>query len=664
MPKTTAANEISFSAKSSEGFRPVDVGKTFGKDVDAAIEKWLYEALRNLIDAHADLHMSKIPKWRKIYDGKPESASKSFPFPNCANLVVQLVGDLVDTLTARILGFIFATSPLWRFMYPAATDSPDDSERKRVALEEFMDIVGYEPAELDLYRIYGQWCSDHLILGTAFIKHFIEDRIEAVAVGYTQSKARKFEERTIYEGPRVEKIAHEDVLMYADAQTVEKSRLVVHRRQLKKFDLEERVFTGFYDKDAVEKIIGRPDRGGPDLNKSKAMRDKGVQPIQSNVTAEWDVYECYFPWIHQGQKFRLIYSYHLSSKTSMRRIFNFIPDNATPIVRAKFGRTDGAYGKSMADQLEDYQKEVSLTHNNRLDNSTLANTRFFRIGPSAVNIGSQIDIFPSGAITANKDDFEAYSIADVYQSSFQNESVTMGLAQQRAGIAPAVTGSGTGGMQGKGQNAFYSAGPALAAMQESNHRTNLATSDFRHAHQKNGSMLTGLYAKFGIGDRGQMLGKNEKYLEQALSEFLKNRCRIPIRSSNSSLNKEVEKQNDMLMVGLIQRHYTAQAQLMQAINNPMIPPAVKEYLTRVMLGSDRIMKRVLKDFGYDQPDDFIPDASKTLPQGAPPNGPQTPNAASPNPAQLAASQAAGGSAGRSMGTIPFQPASSPGTPAL
>lgn len=655
----TANNEVSFSDRGNDGFRPVDVGKTFGKDVDASIEKWLYEALRNLIESHADLHTAKIPKWRKIYDGKPESASKSFPFPNCSNIVVQLVGDLVDTLTARILGFIFATSPLWKFLYPAATDTPDESDKKRAALEEFMDIVGYEPTELDLYRIYGQWCSDHLILGTAFIKHFIEDRIEAVAVGYAAADKKKFDDKTIYEGPRVENVAHEDILMYADAQTVEKSRLVVHRRQLKKFDLEERVFSGWYDKEAVEKIIERPDRGGPDLTKSKAMRDKGVQPMQSAVTAEWDIYECYFPWIHQGRKFRLIYSFHLASKTCLRRIFNFLPDNATPIIRAKFGRSSGAYGKSMSDQLEDYQKETSLTHNNRNDNSTLANTRFFRIGPSAVNIGSQIDIFPGGAITANKDDFEPYQIADVYQSSFQNESVTMGLATQRAGIAPAVTGSGTGGMQGKGQNAFYSAGPALAAMQESNHRTNLATSDFRHAHQKNGSMLTGLYGKFGTGDRGQMLGKNEKYLTQALQEFLKNRCRIPIRSSNASLNKEVEKQNDMLMMGLIQRHYTAQAQLMQAIQNPMIPEAAKDYLTRVMKASDRIMMRVLKDFGYDQPEEFIPDASKSVQGGEQPNAPQQQQPQGPGNANQLAAQF-GATPKPSLGPLPFQPASSQG----
>ena len=649
-----AEKAIEFSKRTSDGFELVDVGKTFGPDTDKEIESWLHDAVMDLKEAHRDMHESKIPKMRRLYLGKPQSESKSFPFPNASNIVIQVIGDRVDTMTARILGFIFATSPLWKFMYPAVTDSPKEAEKKRSLLEEFMDIVGYEPGELDLYRIYGQWCTEHCNLGTSFVKAYIEDCVESVAVGYTSSRGKNFKDETIYEGPRVEKLAHEDVLMYATAQTVEKSRLVCQVRHLSRYDLEERVFNGFYEKAAVALLIDKPDRGGPTTNQVKEMSKKGVRPTQSKTTAEYDVFECYFPWIHNGHKFRLIYSYHLSSKTVLRKVFNFLPGNQTPIVRAKLGyRNDGAYGFGFADLLDKYQEEVSTTHNNRIDNSTLANTRFFRIGPSAVNIGSQVEIFPSGAITANKDDFEAYQIADVYQSSFQNETMTLELADQRAGIAPAVSGSGSGGMTGKGKSATYSSMGTLAMMQEGNHRTNLATSDFRHAHQKLGSLLTGLYAKFGVGDRGKMFGKDEKFLTEALKEFLSSRCRIPIRSTTASLNREVEKQNDMLMIGLMQRHYTAQAQLMQAVNNPGIPPQVRDYMTRVMDGSDRIMKRILKDFGYDQPEEFIPDASEALKpkQGAPPNAPQGQNpAADPRVAAAAvAARPVGGPALPSQG---------------
>jgi hypothetical protein len=601
--------EMKFSERNTGGFEVVDA--SFGKDTDRDIEKWLHEKLSNLIDSHRDLHTGKIPKWRKLYFGNAPGTA-NFPFPGASRVIVQLIGDRVDTLTARVLGYLFSTSPLWHFAYPAVTESPRDAERKRECLSTFMDTVGFEPSELDLYRVYGQWFTDGCRLGTAFVKATVEDCVEAVSTGYTSSRQRDFDVRSIYNGPRVHKLRHEDVLMDAGAQTPEMSRLVAIRRPLTKFELQERVFDGLYDKKAVEEILEKPDRMGPDANESKEQRKKGVSPIQSEVNATWDIYESYFKWFHGGKKYSLIYSYHFSSRKVLRRIFNFIPDNSLPLVRTKLGyRNDGAYGHGFAELLELYQEEATDIHRNRVNNMTLANTRFWRISPSAVNIGTQVEIFPSAAITANKDEVEAMQMADVYQSSPDAERITMELADARAGIAPAVTGSGAGGPT-KGKGNPYSSLGTLAAMQEGNHRTNLATSDFRHAHQKLGSLLTSLYGKFGTGGKEEMFGADAHYLKEALEEFLKQKCRIPIRSTAASINKEVEKQNDMLMVGLIQRHYTAQAQIMQAVNNPMIPDNAKKYLMHVLAASDRLMNQILRDFGKDQPKNFIPDAEDIL----------------------------------------------------
>jgi hypothetical protein len=508
-----------------------------------------------------------------------------------------------------------------------------------------------------LYRVYGQWFTDCARLGTAFVEPNWHNKIESVAVGYTEAEKQKpeFEKQTIYEGPVVKKLAHEDVTMDAAAQTVEESRLVTVKMKLKKFDLEENVFDGLYDKKEVEEIISKPDRPGPDLNSAKEQRRQGVTPIQSTINAEWDVYQCHFKWLRQGKRFSLIYSYHLSSRTVLRKIFNFMPENQVPIVRTKLGyRKDGAYGTGYAQMLDGYQKEATQIHNNRIDNSTLANSRFWRISPSAVNIGSQIEIFPSSAITANKDEIEGMAMADVYQSSFQNEEAIMALADARSGIAPAVTGSGAGGPT-KGKGNPYSSMGTLAAMQEGNHRTNLATSDFRHAHQKLGSMLAGMFAKFGTAGKEEMFGKDAHFLKEALREYAEHKNKIPIRSTSASINKEVEKQNDMLMVGLIQRHYTAQAQLMQAITNPMIPPEAKAYLVKVLGGADRLMYRILRDFGYDQPNDFIPDATdSTKPQGAPPNAPPQND---PRQAALIAARS-------SMGSAAVPSAANPGNAAV
>jgi hypothetical protein len=622
------------------------VDADLGPDTNKDIEKWLHEKLENYLSSHADRNKTKIPRWRRLYYGKPQSEKSNTPWPDSSNVVVQIIGDRVDTMTARILGFIFATSPLWHFMYPAATDSPKDAERKRQILSEFMDHMGYETSQLNLYPTYGVWCTEHAYVGSAFVGINWRECMEVTKVSNTSvkegKKARRYDEEEIYSGPEVVNLDPEDVMMDVQAASVEKSRLVTKRCKLTRYELEERAFDGFYDKAAVESIIDKPDRYGLDANAAKEARRKGVAPTMSDVNAEWDVYECYFPWMRtmkgETRKLRLVYSYHYSSRTVLRRVFNPIPKNRTPIVRAKFGyRTSGAYGFGLADMLDGYQWGASKVHNNRVNNSTLANTRFWRIDPSATQIGSQVEIFPNAAITASKDQIEAIQMSDVYQSSFDNERVYQELADQRAGIAPAVTGSGAGGPT-KGKGNPYSSLGTLAAMQEGNHRTNLATSDFRHAHVDVGSICTSLYDRFGTSGKEQMFGKDSKFLLAALKEFGQGKSLIPIRSTNAAVNREVEKQNDMLMVGLVQRHYTAQAQLMQALQNQMIPENAKAYFTKVIESADRMMQRILRDFGYDQPKDFIPDAGEGLQPNAQPQAPQ----AGPDAAAIAARQSMGG----------------------
>jgi hypothetical protein len=182
MPKSATVLQFREPSSQQDGFEMVDVD--FSKDTLKQIESWLNEKLDEYISSHANLHQSKIPKWRKLYLGQPESATKSFPFPGASNIVVQIIGDRTDTLIAWVLGFMFATAPLWHYAYPSAVDSASEANRKRELLEEFMDIVGYEPSELDLYRIYGQWFTDVPKLGTSFVQVNIKDVVEATVVGH------------------------------------------------------------------------------------------------------------------------------------------------------------------------------------------------------------------------------------------------------------------------------------------------------------------------------------------------------------------------------------------------------------------------------------------------------------------------------------------------
>jgi hypothetical protein len=590
------------------------VNCNFGKDTDAEQSAYVDSQIEFLTQSHQDLHKNRIPKWRKLYLGIPAEETKSFPWPNAANTIVQVIGETTDTMAARILGLAYATHPLWSFQDyrrfdPSNNEEFESAAKERRTLEDFMDLVAFEPSELDLYRIEGLWCTDMIRLGTAFLKMGYEHKVETTNVGYTSAKSKVIQgdETTIYSGPRVHKLRHEDVFLTPDASTPGEAEFVFQVRTLRRKALEERGFTGAYNRAAVDEILKSPDRLSASPQKTEELQDQGIA-IRGNydATEEWDVYECYYGWWHNGKKFRIIDSYHKRTKTVLRRVFNFLPANELPIIRARMGyRTDGMYGHGMAELLERYQEEISTVHNQRLDNATAANTRALRVSPRARNLDANVELYPMALLVGEKDDIEAIQIADVYPSAFENETVTMAHAQSRAGITPAISGSGGGGPQKK--TGSYSAAGTLATMQESNSRINLDASDFRHAHVKLGSLLTAMYAKYGVGKRDKIFGLDGDALKRALKEFEKDRLAIPIRASTASLNREMDKQSDMLLAGLLQRHYTAVGQLMQAMSSPMIPPEVKDYMVKTVRSLDRFMKRVMKDFQYDQPDQYVPD---------------------------------------------------------
>ncbi len=594
----------------SETFQVVDAD--FGKDVNAEMDHYVEQQLETLIQAHRDLHFNKLPKWRRIYKGRPAEETRNTPWMNAANTVVQVAGETIDTMVARVMGLVWATHPLWVFRNyakAAAEQEKINNETERRVLEEFMDLVGFEPDELNLHEVEALWYTEAAAYGASFVKITLEDQVEAVVVGMTSDADRKIrgQEHSIYTGPKVCNLRHEDLLVDPAINSLEHANFVGVKKTLKRFDLEERGFRGDYDQAVVDELLSQPDRCQPIEPVRQELQDQGVtSPARPDTTAEWDIWECYFPKWHKGRKYRIIQTYHVKSKKTLRRVFNFMPNNMLPVKRAKLGyRSTGMYPMGYCEMLEVYQEELSTTHNQRLDNATVANIRALRVSPRARNLDANMELFPAALLVGDKDDIEAIQVGDVYPSTFKNEEMTLGLVARRAGITPAVSGAGAGGMMKRPAGVFGTGG-TLAVMQENNSVVGFATSEFRHAHVMLGSALVKIYGKFGTFSKEEAFGLDGERLNTALEKFEREVLRIPIRAATGSLNREIDKQTGILLAGLLQRHYTAIGQLIQAVNNPMAPPDFKQYAVSAIVAATQLHKRIVKEFEYD-PELYIPD---------------------------------------------------------
>jgi hypothetical protein len=294
----------------------------------------------------------------------------------------------------------------------------------------------------------------------------------------------------------------------------------------------------------------------------------------------------------------------------MNCVFNFIPENQLPIVRTRLSSGEkGMNGRGLADVGSDGQEEISTTKNQRIDMTTWLMMGINRISPMNKNIDRNFKVYPGAGLPFAEGEFEHYNVGDAAAlgASQVNEQMMIQQVRDRFGIGPAVAGQGAGGLMGRGRNAQYGSMGTFAVMQDSNTRVAHRTSDFRHSHVKLFSLLTDMYGAMGLGRKGSLFGLDDRLLSEALSDYMERRVRIPIRAASASANREVTKQNELLLNQAVMLFVRECTQMLQAVGNAAIPPHLQKWLTGVVKARIRLMQQIIRDFQLsDQPEEYMP----------------------------------------------------------
>lgn len=581
---------------------PTPVKISLSAAADEKMRHYLRDQIRGLKATLSELHETRVVRWRKSYDAEPAEKIREFPFHGASNLIVPVIAIHVDSLLARVMSAIFKSKPLWTVRLLAeATAAPSDM---RDAMEEGMQYLGIEPSELDLYRVYHEWCCETIKFGTSVVKvpwvRLQEDQVVPAGDG---SGSFDYLPQITYEGPRPEKIAFEDFKIAPSDKTVELANFKSHTVHLKKFDLEERAFRRIYDPERVKVVLTQADRTSPSTIQTQKETDAGVNSSGLRSFQEWDIEECHFRYRVNGHYVKCIVSYHERTDTILRAYYNYYPTELFVAARL-FYRDDMFYGYGFCETLEMLQEEISQVHNGRRDNQTVANTRVWRVSTDS-KLHQGYKIYPSAMLPADPGEIEPLAHGDLSQINIEEERLTLELADKRSGVSPPQQGYGAGFNTKRG---VYTAMGTLSLLQEGNTRTDLNITDIRYAHTKLGRILAREYAAFGLGaSRIAAMGKRGELFEQALLNLKENKLALPVYASSASVNREVEKQNDLMFTGILARHYQAIAGMLQVLENPVIPENVKSYTQASIKGSNILMRLVARHFGFDEAEQLVPE---------------------------------------------------------
>jgi hypothetical protein len=636
-------------------FNPIPFRLASGSQAETRLKRYLKDRTTSLKKGLTNLHgMNGIIKWRKAYEATPATEKREFPWEGASNLVVPIVAIHSDTLQARLMSAVMKTKPLW-VVSELGEFKKQAPEGLRGSYEEFLQYVGLEPSELDLYRVYHEWFGEAIRLGTSVVKvpWFKEVEWKYGPAGDLSGK-NEWSKLVTYEGPRPEKLKYENFIYPVNAATIEAMDFKYDIIQLSKHQLEERKFLDIYDRVAVQYVLAQPDRFGNQTQvTSQKQQDAKVRTEPNEYSKEWDIYECHFKYRVDAEHFaKVIVWYHEKSDQILRSYYTYYPAEIYVAARL-FYRDDMFPGIGFGEIMLPFQEEISEIHNQRRDNMTIANMKAWAVDPdSKLHKGFRVypaAMVPAKQTTAEKE-IEPLEMGTPVQGEIDSERLSLELAEKRSGVSPPMQGAGAGSNTKRG---VYTAMGTLSLLQEGNTRTDLNITDIRYAHTRLGRLLGLEYATFGLrDDLKEQFGEAGEKIQQALEAIIQHKMALPVYASTASVNREVEKQSDLMMMQTMERYHQGVAAMLQAVNNPMMPPQIKQYTMDALEAARTLMKATLRHFGQDEVDRLVPEIPKAQPQQ--PQGGGQPGAAQGQP-QLQPQGGGGGMPQIPQGPMPMLP---------
>lgn len=560
-----------------------------------------------LLAESQELREVTLPEWTRLLKGIPKEQVKNFPFPNASNLVVQLIATRVEQLLARSM-VMWGIDPL--FTVTATGDLVgQESDEQAKMLEQFLGDMAIDPDELNLYQKEERFIHDGIAYGTSFMalpwQYITEAQCTSIN-GHTVGLNRTDEFKTLVkrEGPAPENVPLYRMLVSNKVTEFEKARFIAREVPLTREAIEDRIAFGTWPKDLGEKVLASPDNHDSNINQIQSNANKGIQDTGNEYAAEYKVYECYFKFLHNNQTYAIVAHYHKGTDSHLSAVFNYFPKNAAPIEDLRFGfDTDSYRGYGFIEMLKGYQQEVSQLHNNRLDNEAIRNNVSFRINKGS-ELANTLKFYPGVQVPADEGEVEVLETNVNAVDNGQSEQTATAMTNERSGIDPAISGTGSGVVNAK--RGIYSSQGTMAVLQQQNNRSGLRMMDVRMAHMRLGRKLIDMYAFLGAGTKIRRYGEQSEILRKALDSVRQGNLGLVLKPTNASLNVESDRQNSILLSQLQDKYIQTLNGLMGMMGQQQNDPAQTKFIQDLMFAEQSLTRHIFRVFGHQDVDKLVP----------------------------------------------------------
>ena len=402
------------------------------------------------------------------------------------------------------------------------------------------------------------------------------------------------------------------------ARTLDQTIANFHRLRFAKEEVEYKKSIKLWDERACELLLktgGQPSQGNPREAQASAA---GIS-LTSDITRPFNVVEGWVRYeLEPGKIYSLVITFNPYSRTRdgiLRAIYDYTPRGKGVFTDFRImPRENLFYGYSVPEILEQAQEEKAQIHNARRDGNTIANVPGWKKKRLAEVGNPSAEWYPGKVFEVdNMDDLDILTFGGNYNGMMDEEAGLDAEAERYTGISPAAQGFGSGVVGKKG---IYSSQGTLALLAEGNKRLDIYLRRIRRPFHNLGSQIFTSYRDFASGAKvWAAYGQNGDLLKQAFS------LREPdgfkglffgIGASDSSANKEIDRQNLLLMANTMAAYYKQLMSLIPAVVQAPEGSPFKELGLQILDGARDLANRLLFAFDVHDRQHMLPDVRKIL----------------------------------------------------
>jgi len=535
--------------------------------------------------------------WREVlrqYDAVPRTPVRNVPIENAPNIEVPLGAIATDSVYAQIIDLIFNIQPILTVRAVSADDFPD----RRMRAEALQEHINWGVAnEWGLRAAADETILDDVKLGTGifhipFVESIRKTRVETVTS----------------RGPAIRPFPVEDFFVpggaYGDLQT---AKWCAGRWWYTESELKDHARAEDWDISMVS-----PSAAIGWVRNRREMLGRTWRNVWAELFEIWRIW-CVYDIDEDGIAEDLIVTWDRTSRTLLKVEYNGYDSRPWEAARYQL-RGHLFYGIGVMDMCSPFQYEASEVHSYALANALLANARFWKGRDSSMP--ESMHIWPGKYQSMNDpDDLQAVQMADVYPSMIMMQGFPIQLSKERVGINEVA-------QPGRGAMPRTPGITAISLLSQANKRFTPAFDGVRLACagavrqcllRESERLLAG---DKGLAEHIEKIHGPRKGME--IVETLKDpdfhlHYAIELTASSTTINRDVERQNSILLVNILGQYYQRVLELVAIASNPQTPEPVRDAAKKIAEAAGAIIGRTLRTFDQVRdPEAFIVDVNAEL----------------------------------------------------